>query len=57
MAPVDPIALADPEQRREWQTIRNMRVFSFWDSTNARPTVDVMLESSIPFEASGRRHR
>lgn len=51
LAPVDPLALADPEQRRQWQTTRNMRVFSFWDSSNARPTVDVMLEPSIPFEA------
>ena len=50
LAPVDPVALADPLQRREWQTVRNMQVFSFWDSTNTRPTVDVMLESPIPFE-------
>lgn len=50
LAPVDPIALADPEQRQQWQTTRNMRVFSFWDSSNARPTVDVMLEPMIPFE-------
>lgn len=50
LAPVDPIALADPEQPHQWQTTRNMRVFSFWDSSNARPTVDVMLEPMIPFE-------
>ena len=50
LAPVDPIALADPLQRREWQSVRNMQVFSFWDSTNTRPTVDVMLESPVPFE-------
>mgnify|MGYP006927353274 FL=1 len=50
MAPVDPIALADPAQRLEWQTVRNMQVFSFWDSTNTRPTVDVMLASPVPFE-------
>jgi len=50
LAPVDPIALADPLQRREWQSMRNMQVFSFWDSTNTRPTVDVMLESPVPFE-------
>jgi len=50
LAPVDPIALADPAQRKEWQAVRNMQVFSFWDSTNARPTVDIMLESAVPFE-------
>jgi hypothetical protein len=50
LAPVDPIALADPAQRLEWQTVRNMQVFSFWDSTNTRPTVDVMLASPVPFE-------
>lgn len=49
IAPVDPIALADPEQRHEWQVNRHMRVFSFWDSTNERPTVDVMLDPGIPF--------
>jgi hypothetical protein len=50
LAPVDPIALADPVQRHEWQTVRDMQVFSFWDSTNTRPTVDVLLASSVPFE-------
>ena len=50
LAPVDPLALADPAQRHEWQTTRNMQVFSFWDSTNTRPTIDVMLSSAIPFE-------
>jgi hypothetical protein len=50
LAPVDPVALADPMQRHAWQTLRGMQVFSFWDSTNARPTVDVMLAPEIPFE-------
>lgn len=50
LAPVDPLALADPVQRHEWQTTHNMQVFSFWDSTNTRPTIDVMLASTIPFE-------
>jgi hypothetical protein len=50
LAPVDPIALADPDQRLVWQTARNMQVFSFWDSTNARPTVDIMLAPVVPFE-------
>jgi hypothetical protein len=50
LAPVDPVALADPEQRREWQVQRNMQVFSFWDRTNARPTVDIMLSPEVSFE-------
>jgi hypothetical protein len=50
LAPVDPIALADPEQRREWQTVRNMQVFSFWDSSNTRPTIDIMLSPEVPFQ-------
>ena len=50
LAPVDALALADPSQRREWQTTRNMQVFSFWDSTNARPTVDDMLAPPVPFD-------
>jgi hypothetical protein len=50
LAPVDPTALADPQQRREWQTVRNMQVFSFWDSSNTRPTVDVILSPAVPFD-------
>jgi len=50
LAPVDPRALADPEQRREWQSVRNMQVFSFWDSSNTRPTADIMLAPAVPFE-------
>lgn len=50
LAPVDPIELADPARRTEWQTQRGMQVFSFWDSTQTRPTVDVMLSSAVPFE-------
>jgi hypothetical protein len=50
LAPVDPLALADSEQRHQWQTARNMQVFSFWDSSNTRPTVDIMLAPVVPFE-------
>ena len=50
MAPVDPVSLANPELRREWQTTRNMKVFSFWDTTNTRPTVDVMLAPVVSFD-------
>jgi len=27
-----------------------MQFFSFWDTANTRPTVDVMLSSAVPFE-------
>ena len=50
IAPVDPMSLADPNLRREWQATRGMKVFSFWDTTNTRPTVDVMLSPVVPFE-------
>jgi len=50
LAPVDPIELADPRRRAEWETQRGMRVFSFWDSTQKRPTVDIMLSAAVPFE-------
>jgi hypothetical protein len=50
LAPVDPIALADPAQRHEWQSVRHMQVFSFWDSANTRPTVDVLLAPPVPFD-------
>lgn len=50
LAPVEPLALANPAQRHEWQTLRNMTVFSFWDSTNTRPTVDVLLEPTVSFD-------
>jgi hypothetical protein len=50
MAPVDPMSLADPERRMDWQTTRGMKVFSFWDTTNARPTVDVMLAPVVTFD-------
>ena len=50
LAPVDPLDLADPAQRLEWQSVRNMQVFSFWDSSNARPTVDIMLSPEVPFD-------
>jgi hypothetical protein len=50
MAPVDPMSLADPDLRHEWQATRGMKVFSFWDTTNTRPTVDVMLSPVVSFD-------
>ncbi len=49
LAPVDPLALADAASRAEWQHSKGMTVFSFWDSHHTRPTVDVLLESPVPF--------
>jgi len=50
LAPVDPLELADPERRASWQAERGMQVFSFWDSCQARPTVDIMLSTPVPFD-------
>jgi hypothetical protein len=50
LAPVDPMQLADGESRAEWKRERNMVVFSFWDSSNTKPTVDIFLEPPLPFE-------
>ncbi len=50
LAPVDPLSLADPERRHDWQTSRGMKVCSFWDTTNTRPTVDVMLSPVVSFD-------
>lgn len=51
MAPVNAHDLADPAVRARWQREHQMQVFSFWDTANAMPTVDVMLETPIAFEA------
>jgi hypothetical protein len=50
LAPVDPLELADPERRAAWQAERGMQVFSFWDTRQARPTVDIMISSPVPFD-------
>jgi hypothetical protein len=42
--------LANLQQRKAWQTTRAMQVFSFWDTTNTRPTVDVMLAPVVSFD-------
>lgn len=49
VAPVDPALLADAAIRDRWRTERNMEVFSLWDTTNRRPTLDVLLSSPVPF--------
>ncbi|NJD32983.1 MAG: hypothetical protein FIB04_13985 [Gammaproteobacteria bacterium] len=49
VAPVDPTLFADATTRDQWRAERNMEVFSLWDSTNRRPTLDVLLSSPVPF--------
>jgi hypothetical protein len=54
LAPVPALEFADPAKRAAWQRDRGMQVFSFWDTRNVRPTVDVLLESPIAFDALWR---
>ncbi len=49
-APVDAKLFADPATRASWRRERGMRVFSLWDTTGKRPTIDIFTESVIPFE-------
>ena len=48
-APVDPTLLAIETIREQWRLERGMEVFSLWDTTNRRPTVDVLLACPVPF--------
>ncbi|MBK6597152.1 MAG: hypothetical protein IPG25_04200 [Proteobacteria bacterium] len=48
--PIAAVDFADPAKRASWHQRRNMQVFSFWDPTQARPTVDLFIENPIPFE-------
>ena len=50
LAPVDAMRLADADQRASWRRDQNMQVFSFWDTANTKPTVDIFIEPAIPFE-------
>jgi hypothetical protein len=49
-APVDARLFADPAMRTVWRRERGMQVFSLWDTTGARPTIDLFTEAVIPFE-------
>jgi len=49
LAPVDPALLANETIREQWRLERGMQVFSLWDMTNRRPTVDVLLACPVPF--------
>jgi hypothetical protein len=48
-APVDPLDLTNPESRSRWQRDNSMVVFSFWDTGNRQPTLDILLEPAVPF--------
>jgi len=48
-APVDPTLLANEAVREQWRLERGMEVFSLWDTTNRRPTVDLLLACPVPF--------
>ena len=50
MLPVDAMQLADPAIRRVWHEQRGMQVFSFWDPTHSRPSIDIFVESPIAFD-------
>jgi len=50
VAPVDARLFADPATRAAWRRERGMQVFSLWDSTGRRPTIDLFTDSVIPFE-------
>lgn len=50
MLPVDASQFADPATRRVWREQRGMQVFSLWDPTHTRPSIDIFVESPIPFD-------
>jgi hypothetical protein len=49
-ADVDIMIDLDETIRSEWQQRHGMQVFSLWDTENRRPTVDILLNSPIPFD-------
>jgi len=49
-APVDARLFADPATRAAWRRERGMQVFSLWDATGTRPTINLVTDSVIPFE-------
>jgi len=49
-APVDATLFADATTLAVWRRERGMQVFSLWDTTGTRPTIDLFTESVIPFE-------
>lgn len=50
MLPVDPALFSDATVRAAWRRDRGMQVFSFWDPTHTRPSVDLFVENPLPFD-------
>jgi hypothetical protein len=48
--PVDAEAFADPSQRRSWIEERGMTVFNLYDPDDPLRSVDLFVESPIPFD-------
>lgn len=48
-APVDPLALADPEQRRVWLEEKGMLAFSFWRPDRPLDAVDVLYAGRVGY--------
>jgi hypothetical protein len=48
--PVEPEAFADPDERRRWIEERGMMVFNLYDPANPLRSVDLFVESPIPFD-------
>lgn len=53
--PVEPEAFADPAQRNRWISERGMTVFNLYDPSNPLLSVDLFVESPIPFEELFKR--
>jgi hypothetical protein len=49
LAPVDARLFADTAVRSRWRDMQGMKVFSLWDPTHQRPTVDVFVSEPIEF--------
>lgn len=48
--PVDAIEFADAATRAAWRRDRGMVVFSLWDPSGHRPTIDLFTEPPMDFE-------
>ena len=48
--PVDAEAFADPSQRRSWIEERGMTVFNLYDPDDPLRSVDLFVETPIPFD-------
>lgn len=49
-APVAAVEFADPERRQEWIRSKGMTVFSMVDLRNPLLTIDLFVESPVPFD-------